>query len=280
MALDNNYGFKILGNDVVTLNGKFPIFGFDVANAENSFRTTRVVDNSDNPYKDNSGVIVPPDSSLVRGVGQDIKSGYEKVLVTRYKHGYDYRPSGYYTITGTFNLTCKAKIEQTGSGSYYQTWYGGDFTREGYRDLNVGGQTDPLYPKMNSFYPYELGLSPTFYMLMVTYGVDASLSPDIVIPGGTAGNPFSGMGLGSVLDSDGIGAYVSVEVDSTYVSIYMNYAWYDTVLRRVYWSSGSINPSLYDVRNRIRMVSNTTGSVFNVTVYLTPHKLEEMILNG
>ena len=280
MALDNNYGLKIMGKEGVSLNGKWPIFGFDVENAKNAFRTTRVVDSSDNPYKVGSGVVTPSDGSLVRGFGQDIKSGYEKVLIAKYEHGYDYRPSGYYTVTGTFNLDCKALITQLGSGSSYSTLFGGDFSRDGYRNLNVSGATDPLYPKMNSFYPYEYGLSPTLYMMMITYGVNSSLSPDIVIPGGTSGNPFSGMANGSVIDSDGIGAYVSVEIDTKYVYIYMNYAWYDTIMRQVYWNGSSMDKNVYDVQDRIKMVVNTAGSVFDVNVYLTPHKLEEMILNG
>ena len=73
--------------------------------------------------------------------------------------------------------------------------------------------------------------------------------------------------------------YITVEIDKKYVNIYMNYRWYDQILRAK--AVVNYNQELwYDVTNRTRMVAETTGSVFNVNVYLTPHKLEEMIING
>ena len=280
MPLNSNYGFKIMGRDGVSLNGKWPIFGFDIQNAEKAFRTTRVVDTSDHPYYTGSGVTPPPDSSLYRGFGQNTKSGYVKELITKYEHGYNYRPSGYYTVSGTFNLDCKAIVLQTGSGSYYTSWYYGDFSRDTLKNLNVSGNTDPLYPRMNDFYPLDYGLSPSLYMMNISYGVDNNLNPDILIPGGTQGNPFSGQANKSLLDSGGIAAFISVEIDTKYVYIYMNYRWYDTILRQVYWDGSSMDASIFDVQNRVKMVAETTSSVFDVNVYLTPHKLEEMIING
>lgn len=292
MALNNNYGFKILGKDGVSLNGKWPIFGFDVQNYQNAFRTTRIVDNSLNLYNPNSGVTVPTDNEMVvvpgpdgvtRTLGQNITSGTIKKLVSRYEHGYDYIPSGYYTVTGNIVLETKAIIVQAGSGSSYVEFYGGDFSREGYHNcIPSGNVSAPLYPTMNGFYPLDYGLSPLNYILFIKFSTDASNNPDIVIPGGIYGNPFVGTGLGVTTDNnstDAPAAYITVEIDKKYVNIYMNYRWYDQILRAK--AVVNYNQELwYDVTNRTRMVAETTGSVFNVNVYLTPHKLEEMIING
>ena len=279
MAINNNYGCKILGQDGVSLNGNWPIFGFDVQNSAQAFRTTRVVDSSTNSFY-NSGIVAPTDAELFNGTGQTIKSGVVKKLITRYKHGYDYAPSGYYTISGSLSIDAQATVVQSGSGTYYTEFYGGDYTRNGTRDLNISGTTDPIYPRINGSYYYDEGLSMGNYMIGISYGTNSALNPDIVVPGGTQGNPFVWFANNTVVDYDGVGAFITVEIDSTYVNIYMNYRWYDTIFRKAYFDGVSLDKTIYDVTNRVRLVAQTTGSVFNVNVYLTPHKLEEMIING
>lgn len=307
MAVSSSYGFKIMGEDGVSLNGKWPIFGFDINNLENAFRTTRITDTSNNPYY-NSGNTAPSDSELTYrqdgdhrlGTGYKIKDGTVKKLITRYEHGYDYRPSGYFTITGTFRMSTSAIIEQIGSGDYYQEFYGGSFTRTGSRNNNTSmASYVALLPKMDEFKPYGWyddytvpGTPPGYgnagdYIMGVVYGTNSSLNPDIVIPGGTRGNPFSytsNRSIGDItnLQNAGMGSYISVEIDNKYVNIYKSYRWFDWYGRSNDFFNPSPYPSqwIYDVTDHIRLVTQTTGSVFDVNVYLTPHKLEEMIING
>ena len=302
MALNNNYGLKINDKDLsAVLNGKWPIFGFDVLNNAKAFRTTTIRDTSVNAFY-NSGITAPTNNELTYntqtmdygslgvltmtwGNGKKQMQGVVKKLITRYEHGYDYIPSGYFTITGTYNLSVKAELIKTGSGTNYVTTFGANSTDSITKSLNDTNESKILLPTMNKFLPYNLAASAgVFYPMQITYSANVNLNPDLVVQGGTGGYPGIGVGLGTLYyTGSNLPAYVSVEIDARYVNIYMNYSWYDSITRVTY--SATWNPPQpsqnadYDAQVRGRMVAQTTGSQFDVTVYLTPHKLQEMILN-
>lgn len=288
----NNYGFKIMGRDGVSLNGKWPIFGFDVENIQGAFRTTRITDSSNNPFY-NSGITPVSNSEMTYmqagdhtyGDGRKFLEGSVKKLMARYEHGYDYKPTGYYTISGLFRYSISYSITRTGSGDYYQEFYGGDGSWTGNFSKTVSGTADQLYPTMNDFAPYGLLTDQVanYYPLVATYGPRAASSPDILVQGGTRGDPFSGNGILPIGNQAvAPAAFVTVEIDSKYVNIYMNYRWWDEIRRKNDFFDPSPYPSqwIFEVSERYRLVAQTTGSVFDVNVYLTPHKLEEMIING
>ena len=279
MALNNNFGIKIVnrtGNDTV-MNGKWPILGFDIDNIKQAFRTTRIVDTSDNQFYD-SGNTLPDISSLNFGYGENVKYGTVKKLAAKYEHGYTYAPMGYYTVTGNYVVRSKANLVQNASGTYSSS-YGGSYDVSGYNNLSPTDSAtgDILYPKMNSFNPNGYGVSQFAYINGVSIGISAR-NPDLVVP---SNNPFyrNYANDGEVnLANPEIASKITVEVDEKYVYIYNNYRWYDTWRRYVFFD-GSYDPSLGDVSDRLKIVADTSGSVYEVNVYLTPYNIEEMILN-
>lgn len=292
MSLNNNYGFKIMGDDELSLNGKWPIFGVDIENISKDFRTTRIIDSSNNPFY-NSGITPVSNNEMTYthagdhtlGEGRKYLEGSVKKLITRYAHGYSYRPAGYYTITGSFMFKISYSITRTGSGEHYQEFYYGDGSWTGNVTKTVSGSSDPMYPTINDFLPYGLTSTNTgdYYPLVISYGPKATSSPDVLVTGGTRGDPFSGNGklyIGNQVAAPS--AFVTVEIDNTYVNIYMNYRWWDEIRRKNDYFDPSPYPAswIFEVSERYRLVAQTTGSVFDVNVYLTPHNLEEMTING
>ena len=281
MGTNNNYGFKTVGRGhQVVLNGKWPIFGFDVGKVDSSFRTTRITDVSSHGYY-NSGNTLPSTSLLnPAGFGVNEKSGVVRELVAKYEHGYDYRPMGYWTVSGTMNLQGKTTMTQTASGSE-SSWSGGSYgpIEATYR-LGQYNQLLPLTPEINAMSLPTITTSGNLrnlYWLSATIGSNSSC--DVVIP---SGNPLYGTYYLEYADpgNNQLGAWIDVEVDDKYVYIYMNYAWWDKWYRYAFRNSGgNIDTSIFDIQWRVRSVAQTAGSTFDVTVYLAPYKIEEMILN-
>lgn len=264
MGLNNNYGIKTLDrNGDIALNGKWPIFGFDVNKINTTFRSTRIIDNKTNNFY-SSGNMEPSYTS------QNILYGTVKELVTSYAHGYDFRPMGYYTITGTLNMSSAVIFNQKSSSGY-----GGDYEIEG---NEIICSSRALYPTINEFTPLGYytsnpgsggGFGTVVYNLGCSVGTASSNT--IVLPSTNPNYPYTVNGIVDYQDPKGMAAYISVEIDAENVYIYKNYRWYDE------WSRYLIIG--LDVSDRVRMVAQTTGSVFDVNVYLTPHKIEEMIIN-
>lgn len=283
MAINNNYGFKTLGKGrQVVINGKWPIFGFDVDRVAQSFRTTRVVDTTVHNYY-NSGNTLPSTSSLnPAGFGVNERSGVVRELVTKYEHGYDYRPMGYWTVSGTMNLQGQTTMSQTASGSE-SSWSGGTYPSPVERTYRLGqyNQELPLTPEIGKISLPTITTSGNLrnlYWLSATIGSNNSC--DLVIP---SGNPLYGTYYLEYADpgNNQLGAWIDVEVDEKYVYVYMNYAWWDKWYRYAFRNNyGNIDTSVFDIQWRVRSVAQTTGSVFDVNVYLTPYKIEEMIVNG
>lgn len=260
MGLNNNYGIKTVGKgNQVALNGKWPILGFDVNNLATTFRTTRVIDSKVNDFY-NTGNTKPASG------GQNVKTGVTKVLLASYRHGYSYRPMGYYTITGTFNAKCKTQVAQTASGTEASA-YGGTYTINSSPSISPTTPSVDLFPKMNEFYMGSAMNTVGAFNLVTTIG--SSNNANIVVP---ATSIF--FGPGAIVGSyDQIAAWVSVEMDNNNVYIYMNYTYYDIWYR-------ATAPGYFDIDSRVRMVADTSGSTYDVNVYLTPYKLEDLIQNG
>lgn len=279
----SNYGFKIMGKGrQVSLNGKWPIIGFDIGKLETTFRTTRINDSSVNDFYP-SGNDIPDYSALnPAGFGVNERSGVVRELVTKYEHGYDYRPMGYWTVSGTMNLQGKTTMSQTASGTE-SSWSGGTYPSPVERTYRLGqyNQSLPLTPEIGKISLPTITTSGNLrnlYWLSATIGSNASC--DLVIP---SGNPLYGTYYLEYADpgNNQLGAWIDVEIDEKYVYIYMNYAWWDKWYRYAFrGNDGNIYPDVFDVQWRVQSVAETTGSVFDVNVYLTPHKIEEAIING
>lgn len=330
MGLNNNYGFKTLDKDGVVLNGKWPIFGFDIEKVADSWRTTRISDSSFNDWSKPSDfptTLTPPsDQDMTWTTTTDPTRGYvttygscEKTqngvvrrLITQYKHGYNYRPSGYYTISGNLVLKADCVVEQYGTGTWKDR-YGGSFHLFPTYSINYNKiNSCALYPAMNDFIPYAKpgknsrdynggDLTPFYpnrYSLSMKLAISSnSTGYDITTPMGSWGNLFSLSQVPQTASditasawfnkNDDLAAWVDVEIDNEYVKIYMNYRWYDYYIRDYeHRSAYDWQGTHYDAETRIDMIGNvqmitlTTGSNYDVTVYLTPHKLEDMIING
>ena len=265
----------------VSLNGKWPIIGFDIGKLETTFRTTRINDSSVNDFYP-SGNDIPDYSELnPAGFGLNEMSGVVRKLVTKYEHGYDYRPMGYWTVSGTMNLQGRTTMSQTASGTE-SSWSGGSYgPREATYRLGQYNQILPLTPEIDKISLPTITTSGNLrnlYWLSATIGSNNTC--DLVIP---SGNPLYGTYYLEYADpgNNQLGAWIDVEVDDKYVYIYMNYAWWDKWYRYAFrGNDGNIYPDVFDIQWRVRSVAETTGSVFDVNVYLTPHKIEEAIING
>lgn len=262
MAYDNNYGFKTVKDNLDdSLNGKWPIFGFDVNDIKTAFRTTRIVDSSNHSFP-NTGNTKPN-----YNYGVNLKQGMIKELITSYDHGYDFRPMGWYTITGTFSLKCKAQVAQTAAGPGGPS-AGGNYTVDSTYYINQSNAPESLPPSfcsMDRYSPRPVTPTPSpNYPLSTTIGTSGSnakliVPPQYMFPSNYSGNEYS--------------AYISVEIDDKKVYIYMNYAYYDS------WATlwDDEGPQVGDLGSRVRMVADTSGSIYNVNVFLAPYSIEEML---
>lgn len=257
MAYDNNYGFKTVKDNLDTsINGKWPIFGFDVNDIDNAFRTTRVVDSSSHNFPDTGNT--KPNYNY----GNNLKEGVIKELITSYDHGYDFRPMGYYTVGGTLNLKVKAQVDQTATGPAAGDAGGSYTVTNTYPSSSYGEET--LIPKMNDFLSARGPSTSTYDNILYTTIGTANTNKLVVPPNFYF--PWEYLGNNRA-------AWISVEIDDKKVYIYMNYAYYDS------WSTrfAEGDPQDGNVDSRVRMVADTSGSTFNVNVFLAPYSIEEML---
>lgn len=277
----NNYGIKTIGKGrQVSLNGKWPILGFDINKIETAFRTTRINDSSVNDFYP-SGNDIPAYSALnPAGFGVNEMSGVVRKLVAKYEHGYSYRPMGYWTVSGTMNLQGRTTMIQNATGSE-SSWSGGSYgpLESTYR-LGQYNQILPLTPEIGKISLPTITTSGNLRNLYwLSAAIGSNQSCDIVI---LSGNPVYGTYYLEYADpgNNQLGAWIDVQVDEKYVYIYINHAWWDKCYRYAFRTSGgTIDPNVFDVRWRLQSIAETTGSVFDVNVYLTPYKIEEMIIN-
>lgn len=270
----SDYGFKTSDNNRATvLNAKNPIFGFDMRHKPRAFKTFHIVDTKTSPIHTGS-VSVP---SIQTGTyswawNENIDASSVRELVARVKHGYDFRPVGYASISGTLKYSLNVRIQQTQvAGSY-----GGNYTKN--LTAQKGKPQLVLVPNISGTpFASETGVG----LFDATADLTAADFSGTVWPWTYPKNIMTGQGYGPAyhpefgFDLVFCPKAIEVTIDDEYIYFYRNYIWSDTI-RRVIYKDGNGNIT-DDLRERVKVSEQFTGSEYNVTVYLCPFPLEELL---
>ena len=258
---DERSGKRIEG----TVNSKWPIFGPNYADIKRAFRTIHITDTKQYSYRTSSSVSLP--SAVRNGISQ--YHGYEKILVATIPHGYKKRPLGYVTISGSFVKNTRGKWAYTRTTDYYG-WYPpsatlyGVGTTTGNMQSSVGGGLRPL-TDTGDFSVF--GMNP-FSNCNISYPADSywyMVDNYYTIPGNNSSQ------------EDGFGEErppYGVEIDDNNVYLYRYYYWSD-VYKRDYYNNGS--NTVWDLRARMQGIIDYAGSDFDVTIYLCPYSMEDLV---
>ena len=268
----SDYGFKTSDNNRATvLNAKNPIFGFDMQHTPRAFKTFHIVDTKTSPI--HTGSVATPNPQPAQyswGDAQNMDYGTIRELITKVEHGYDFRPVGYATISGTLKYSYNVHFDQTQRAGSYGGNYSKNLTKKKPgSDLslvpNISGlpfvsttESGLFLPTValttsdfsGSTWPYPY---PRNAMTMYEYGPE--YDPDL--------------GDGTSLHN-----CIEVKIDNKYIYFYRTYRWSDTIRRVQYNSGGTITD---DIQERVKVAEQYTGSEYNVTVYLCPFPIEELL---
>ena len=279
----SDYGFKTLDktNAAVT-NAKYPIFGFDMSHLPRAYKTFHITDAKTNPFVsgDVSVPSITPTQALAWSYKDSSDYGSVRELVKKVKHGYNFRPVGYATISGTLRMSRAISIEQdeVAVSATFGT-FGGDYSTTVNHALSFGGGTEghiiPLFsggffvgevPTTNTYFAPQYQLDTTDYagtvfhddiLFWLKYYLTNISTPNMMVE----------------FPPD----FIEVEIDDEYIYIYRKYWWSDTIRRVIQANSPVTGAFLNDVREHIKIANQTTGSAFDVTVYLCPYPLEELL---
>lgn len=265
----SDYGFATKDqNGNTAINAKNPIFGFDMGHRPMAFKTFRFRDVKTPPI--HTGNVPTPNPNPVDswGYAQNADVGEVKELIKKVKHGYNFRPVGYATITGTWKISSRVQITQTQRAG---TW-GGNYTKT----LIVDDRPSrDLVPNQFNFpWVADTSVSGNFP------GSAVSLNPE----------DFSGT-IWSYEYPKGVFCYsepwgaegwfptqsdcpIWVEFDDEYIYFYRQWSWSDTIRRCKFVYGGTIYD---DIQERVKASSSFSGSQFDVTVYLCPYPLKELL---
>lgn len=264
----SDYGFKTHDDTgKIAINAKNPIFGFDMGHKPRAFKTFRFTDAKQSPIHTGSVATPNPTPSNSWGWAQNMDSGVVKELIKKVKHGYNFRPVGYAVITGTWKTQSRVQITQTQrAGSY-----GGNYTRT---FTKTGQKSDwDLIP--NQFnYPWIADTGVSFPGSVVS--LDAS---DFSGTNWSYEYPKSIMTQMAPWGTNGWITTVEdipiwVEFDDEYIYFYRQWSWSDTIRRCKFTWNGTTDQ---DIQERVKVSAQFVGSVFNVTVYLCPFPLKELL---
>ena len=277
----SDYGFKTLDKSNATvINAKYPIFGFDMAHLPRAYKTFHIQDNKTNPFV--SGDVSVPSITPLAPTSFTTKDNYDygsvRELIKKVKHGYGFRPVGYASISGTFSFSKSVSIEQD-EVKVDETFvsFGGDYGPiESSHIISLGQHILPTYT--GDMFVAEAGsandnlASPSYTPTQADYTgtiFHTDITPLIAL---YLTRPVPN-GLPSTFKTD----FIEVEIDDEYIYIYRKYWWSDTIRRVIRSNNPITSPLLDDLRERIKIVNQTTGSAFDVTVYLCPYPIEELL---
>lgn len=278
----SNYGFTTFdeksGKTAVSINSKWPIFGPNYSDIKSAFKTIHFTDTTQyDPYDMSDPSVVLPDVSNDNPFNMTGYHAYEKDLVATIPHGYKFRPVGYATISGKYvkNTRCVwdySKVQDDFNefppdanlyGVKQET--GGMISSAGGGISGISGNNQEIFYTN----PWEVGV--------ITY---PEFPPDDY--GYMTSNLFSIPGENSATPDIDLGAIpsvyrppYSVEIDDTNVYIYRHWYWCDVWKRHKY--IGNQLGQGWDVRARIKGVIDYAGSDFDVTIYLCPYNMEDLI---
>lgn len=265
----SDYGFKTHDDTgKIAINAKNPIFGFDMGHNPRAFKTFRFTDAKESPIHTGSVATPNPTTPNTWDWAQNTDSGVVKELIKQVKHGYNFRPVGYAVITGTRKTQSRVQITQTQrAGSY-----GGNYTR-------TFTKTDGRHPDMalipNPFnYPWtaQTGVVPQG----ATVVLDASDFSGTNWAYEYPKNVMTQMAYQWKPDGTTTGGDIPiwVEFDDEYIYFYRQWTWSDTIRRCKFTWDGATSD---DIQERVKVSAQFVGSVFNVTVYLCPFPLKELL---
>lgn len=266
----SDYGFKTHdATNKVAINAKNPIFGFDMAHKPRAFKTFRITDAKTSPFHTASLYDPNPTPSNSWGYAENSDWGYVKELVKKVKHGYNFRPVGYATITGSLNTEVRVQITQRQrAGSY-----GGNYTLP---LIKSQYSSQELTPNMTGhiWFPYTSYPSYAPPVATLTATDFANTTWAYEYPKSVMTMPY-----GPLYDPDYINQFylpdpISVEIDDEYIYFYRTYLWSDTIRRAKFTYGGSTSD---DIQERVKVSTQYTGSVYNITVYLCPFPIEELL---
>lgn len=268
----SDYGFATKDeNGNIAINAKNPIFGFDMGHSPRAFKTFRITDAKTSPF--HTASISTPNPQPVDSWGYDETSdwGVIKELVKKVKHGYNFRPVGYATISGSLKTSVHITFTQTQrAGSY-----GGNYTRTFTKNQNAG-KTEILTPNMTGHIWFPFTDYPSYAppVAELTASDFSGTKWAYEYPKSIMTMPY-----GPLYDVNFINQYylpdpISVEIDKEYIYIYRTYFWSDTIRRAKFVWSGKTDQ---DIQERVKVATQYTGSVYNITVYLCPYPIEELL---
>ena len=286
----SDYGFAtydgtLKGRLDGVVNSKYPIFGPKYDKIGQMFRTLHIIDN----VEQSLGKVTPAPNYGGSGYsGRTSKLGSEKKLIAKFRHGLGYRPVGYAYINGKIVKTIRCSAQQwTDIESEREYLVGGDF---GPLYANTTTTTE-VYPSVETqMHDGNIGFGGNLLFSAFSVGYSAAGSgwptPTITIPTACAWiNYASGAGFyeGNFNQSLNIRysydwhdyPYV-VEIDDEYVKVYRKVCWAYYRYRTQENNSGS-GRGVYDVKMDLKGIEDYSGSEFDMTVYLCPYKMEDLL---
>lgn len=267
----SDYGFKTSDDNRATvLNAKNPIFGFDMQHTPRAFKTFHIVDTKTSPIHTGSVATPNPQPSNTWGYAQNVDYGTIRELITQVKHGYPFRPVGYATISGTMKYSLNVHFDQTQrAGSY-----GGDYSKN---LTKTKGQTDYILVPNMSGIPYASITGSNIFTPSVNLteqDFSGSLWPYDYPKQVMTLMAFGPTYAPELESASGMPKCIEVEIDDEYIYFYRSYGWSDTIRRAKFVWDGSTSQ---DIQERVKISEQYTGSEYNVTVYLCPFPLEELL---
>lgn len=244
------------------VNSKWPIFGPKYADIKNAFRTIHITDTKQYNFRSSS---ISRPSATRNAITQ--YHGYEKVLIATIPHGYKKRPMGYATIAGSFMKNTRGRWAYTRITDYYNFFPpSATLNNVGTTSGNMIGSGDLIRPTSDTgdFNVFEMN---PFSDCHISYPADTYwfLSDNYyIIPGNNS----------STEDAFGYNRPpYSIEIDDTNVYLYRYYYWSDVWKRDYYYDSRVV----WDLEARMYGIIDYAGSDFDLTIYLCPYSMEELL---
>lgn len=266
----SDYGFKT--NDAtnkIALNAKNPIFGFDMGHKPRAFKTFRITDAKINNPVDGGTPVPTPVWQEGWTTAENSRTGIVRELIRKVEHGYNFRPVGYATITGTLKWGRRIKITQT---QYAGSW-GGNYSRTFDNNTDV---FNPSQANIATLIPCPFNKIWLNVTSPGTFGPKTILNPSDFT--GTTWNYgieyYFASFYGEYSFDFSTESPIEIEIDDKYIYFYRKFAWWDEIRR----AQMIVNNYKYDdLQERVQIVDHFSGSQYNVTVYLCPYPLKELL---
>ena len=270
----SNYGFATYDEKKKNrlqgvVNSKWPIFGPKYSDIKHAFKTVHITDTYQQDFVVGPNVRVPDPQGGSQGTGYStsIERGVIRQLVATIPHGYGFRPLGYIQFSGTIQQNTRCKWKYDSVVDYAGNWLPSLAPIYGNSNKPVDYISNPalIFPIEGSSYVPGYGSFSVAYPPTGYGGVYYYLT-----------NP-NGLWIVDALDPNykGFMPY-EVEIDEENVYIYRNTYWLDQIGRFYQWDT-YYQLIRTDQRARSQGVMDWAGSSIDLTIYLCPYKLEDLL---